>query len=537
MSSARRQKSKAKKGAKPRQPVTPSAAKPAETAPPPPLPPIAPEDAVWEVGTATFEADAECPLMPVWPWGGHRNWAYDLVRFMRPPVIAELGVHWGTSLFAFAQAVKDANLASRMIGVDTWRGDNHTGPYGTEVLGTVQKIADTWFPRQKFDLHPMTFDEALPLVADESVDLMHIDGFHTYEAVEHDFATWLPKLAPEGIILLHDVDQSTGYGSAKFWSDLLKKYPGFAFTHSWGLGVVFPKGDRWLRALERNGIADKISLYTYRAQFERSQIELRDTGKMAVERLDAMENMGSMIRDRDSEIAFLKSIVNERDAAIVQRGAELDSLRAHAADVSTQLADHKSRLVATEAIIAQLRPIADRVPGLETTIAELTTRAERVEASLASTQSELAGTITRVGELEAHLASTAATLAESRAEVAGLQATVASLTAAIDILRARLRESEQAQITMSADMQAMFVRITSQSRETDELRTLLARSNAMNEATRDQIQQLSADVEMLALRVEQLERLEIERERNAEKTPAKRGTLKQASTSVRKPAR
>jgi hypothetical protein len=537
MSSARRHKTKAKKGPKPLQSGGSVAAKPVEIAPPPLLPPIAPEDAVWEIGTATFEADAECPLMPVWPWGGHRNWAYDLVRFIRPPVIAELGVHWGTSLFAFAQAVKDANLASRMIGVDTWRGDNHTGPYGTEVLGTVQKIADTWFPRQKFDFHPMTFDEALPLVADESVDLMHIDGFHTYEAVEHDFETWLPKLAPEGIILLHDVDQSTGYGSAKFWNDLLKKHPGFAFTHSWGLGVVFPKGDRWLRALERNGIADKISLYTYRAQFERSQIELRDTGKMAVERLDAMESMGSMIRDRDSEITFLKSMVSERDASIAQRGAELDSLRVHAGEVSSQLAHHKSRLEATEAVVAELRPIADRVPGLETTITELITRAEGAETSLASTQSELAATIVRVGELESLLASTAATLAQSRSEVATLQATIASLNVAIDILRARLRESEQTQITMSADMQAMFVRITSQTRETDELRTLLARSSAMNEATKDQLQQLSADVEMLALRVEQLERLEIERERKGEKPAAKRAAAKQVVSSARKPAR
>jgi hypothetical protein len=534
MSSARRQKSKAKKGGSPRGEHAVAASTPARSLPP--LPPIAPEDAAWQVGAATFESDAECPLMPVWPWGGHRNWAYDLVRFMRPPVIAELGVHWGTSLFAFAQAVKDANLASRMIGVDTWRGDNHTGPYGTEVLGTVQKIARASFPGQTFDLHPMTFDEALPLVADESVDLMHIDGFHTYEAVEHDFKTWLPKLAPEGIILLHDVDQSTGYGSATFWNDLLKKHPGFAFTHSWGLGVVFPKGDRWLRALERNGLADKIQLYTYRAKFERSLIELRDTGEMAVERLGAMQNMESMIRDRDSEITFLKSVVIDRESKITQHASEIEALRAHADTVSAELSDHKTRLQDTESIVADLRPIAERVPGLESNIAELTTRAQAAETSLASTQDQLAATIARVGELERLLADTAATLAQSRTQVAGLLASVASLNVSIDILRARLRESEQTQVTMSADMQAMFVRIASQTRQTDELRTLLARSNAMNEATKDQLQQLAADVEMLALRVEQLERLEIEREQNGEKPAARRAAARSAST-VRKPAR
>ena len=86
----------------------------------------------------------------------------------------------------------------------------------------------------------MTFAEALPETPDGSVDLMHIDGFHTYEAVSEDFHAWLPKLAMGGVMLFHDVAETTGYGSAYFWSELREKYPGFHFTHSWGLGVLFP---------------------------------------------------------------------------------------------------------------------------------------------------------------------------------------------------------------------------------------------------------------------------------------------------------
>lgn len=171
-------------------------------------------------------------------WQQHIPFAMYLVDLVRPRLIVELGTHYGDSYCAFCQAVDELDLEVRCYAVDTWRGDAHTGYYGKRVLENLRAHHDPLYTSFS-NLLQSTFDDAVERFRDGSIDLLHIDGFHTYEAVRHDFHTWRPKLSDRGVVLLHDTaEHGEDFGVWKLWEELRTEYPHLEFTHGHGLGVV-----------------------------------------------------------------------------------------------------------------------------------------------------------------------------------------------------------------------------------------------------------------------------------------------------------
>ena len=192
----------------------------------------------WTYHDPVFEHAAD----PAASWLGHRRFGYDLVRNLRPRRLAELGVCLGTSFFAFCQAVKDGSLDTELVAVDTWEGDEHTGFYGPGYLEQFERVRRASFPGLAVRAIKRPFDEARAEVEDASVDLLHLDGFHTYDAARRDYETWSGTVREGGVMLFHDIavrDPGRGFGVFQLWEELKARFPTAEFAHSSGLGVLF----------------------------------------------------------------------------------------------------------------------------------------------------------------------------------------------------------------------------------------------------------------------------------------------------------
>ncbi|MBR0654116.1 glycoside hydrolase family 99-like domain-containing protein [Plastoroseomonas arctica] len=176
-------------------------------------------------------------LKPFEHWVGHIPFAFWLTAKLRPRVFVELGTHRGNSYLAFCQAIEAERCGTRAYAVDTWEGD----PHMAREDGLFEELSAYHDPRYGHfsALLRADFDAARTVFPEGSIDLLHIDGTHTYEAVKHDFENWRPALSDRAVVLFHDTNvRRAPFGVWKLWEELSRDRPSFEFIHSYGLGVL-----------------------------------------------------------------------------------------------------------------------------------------------------------------------------------------------------------------------------------------------------------------------------------------------------------
>ena len=176
-------------------------------------------------------------------WTMHAPLAMWLIEMLRPSVFVELGTFSGTSYCAFCQAVQHLSIPSKCYAVDTWKGDPHASMYGEDVFKELSAYHDANYASFS-RLVREDFDSARAHFADGSIDLLHIDGYHTYDAVKHDFESWRPKLSNRGVVLVHDTNvHERDFGVAQLWDELKRQYQSIEVLHGHGLGILLVGSD------------------------------------------------------------------------------------------------------------------------------------------------------------------------------------------------------------------------------------------------------------------------------------------------------
>ena len=144
----------------------------------------------------------------------------------RMDTIMEIGSAVGGTLLAWRRAFPNA----RVLAVDLPGGPYSTGapivtPEGVELI-----VGDSHKPE--------TLATSKAALGETQVDLLFIDGDHTFNGVRSDFAMYGPLVRPGGIIAFHDICQHPAMPDVeveKFWRRL--RWPG------WRYEVITEPGD------------------------------------------------------------------------------------------------------------------------------------------------------------------------------------------------------------------------------------------------------------------------------------------------------
>jgi predicted O-methyltransferase YrrM len=158
---------------------------------------------------------------------------YSLARDVQSGPIAEIGRFKGGSTLVFAAALPD--------GAELWSYDFHVALRpdmpGAELDAELRAALERFGVAGK--VHLLVADSRTADPPPEPLELLFIDGDHSYEGAKADFERWRAFVRPGGHLLFHDAVDTGGYGNV---------YPGVARL----MGEI---GEGWTRRPGAGSIA------------------------------------------------------------------------------------------------------------------------------------------------------------------------------------------------------------------------------------------------------------------------------------------
>ena len=482
------------------------------------------------------------PELPAWI--GHIPFAFWIIEALTPSTFVELGTHYGNSYFAFCQAVDRLGLSTACFAVDTWKGDEHAGFYGDEVFTAVNTFNTNNYSGIS-TLVRSTFDEALPHFEDGTIDLLHIDGQHTFEAVRHDFETWLPKLSKRAVVLFHDTNVRFGsFGVNKYFAKLKAEYPWFEFNHSHGLGVLGVGSEQPENVKHLFQTTDSPSatsaLHQVFARLGQACIDLGEAqivqkrvldleaqigaknqeiaeclantsqereslseriAQLEAERTNLENQLATLQSERDGRIAGLEGAVSERDGQIVGLEGAVSERDGRIVGLEGAVSERDGQIAGLEGAVSERD---GRIAGLEGAVSERDERIAGLEGAVSERDGRIAGLEGAVSERDGRIAGLEGAVTERDGRIAGLEGAVSELQSERDSLAsehstldARLSALLAERDGLATEREALSTRVSTLGSDLQERFEELAKLAKLQISTEDERTDLQANVSEL----------------------------------------
>ncbi|MBA4445019.1 class I SAM-dependent methyltransferase [Cylindrospermopsis raciborskii CS-506_D] len=133
---------------------------------------------------------------------------YYLSRGLSRGVVVEIGSYLGASTCFLAAGC--SYKGGHVYAVDTWENQAMSEGLRDTYQEFLQNTAD-----YKSNITPIrSFSVDAAQDFSQLVDLLFVDGDHSYEGVMADLKAWLPKLKPKAWLVLHDIGWAEGVNQA-----------------------------------------------------------------------------------------------------------------------------------------------------------------------------------------------------------------------------------------------------------------------------------------------------------------------------------
>ena len=169
----------------------------------------------------------------------------EFVEKQRPKIVLEIGTAIGGNLFLLCQT---ASEDACMISIDLPGGRYGEGyPLWRVPLYKMFPFKNQRLHLIRADSHQVsTLWKVKHILGGMKIDLLFIDGDHTYEGVKQDFEMYHPLVKSSGLIAFHDIaphQKQYECGVDRFWNEIKSSYEYEEIVKDWqqqsaGIGII-----------------------------------------------------------------------------------------------------------------------------------------------------------------------------------------------------------------------------------------------------------------------------------------------------------